>query len=387
MKTTLLLTLLLIITLVGCGSGGGTTTSTTYTDMTVERGPVIGAYVVDNNGKRAINIGNGQYRFYTTPSYPINAYGGYIDVNRNGEIDLLDAELTISLSLAAQDQNKITLLTTIADLSSDIKNELLLTYALSENELYTLTPSTSLKVAAISDTLFKYCIDNNTTLDTFTLNTLQTLENNITTTITQYENSTDNILSTITQNEINLIDDLNISLGDLDTNLTEVSNEIAQSSTYTKDPTTLINAMPLYELNSTDSLGLIYMYQEEKLARDVYNYLYNKWGIRIFSNIAKSEQIHMDAVKALLEKYSLTIPTDTANIYELAELQNLYSSLIAQGNISSIEALKVGKLVEETDITDLLERIDNAPEDIKTVYQSLLNGSYNHLNAFNKLIP
>lgn len=389
MKTSWLLIISLLITLCGCGGGGTTssTTPTTYTNILVERGPVIGAYVVDNNGKRAINIGNGQYRFYVTPSYPINVYGGYIDANHNGEIDLTDAELTIPLRLSVQDRDSITLLTTIAALGDDFKNELLTTYSLSENELYTLTPSSSLKIAAISDTLFKYCISNNTTLDSFSLNTLQSLENNISLAITQYEINTEDIITTITQNEINLIDDLNISLNDQNITLDLVSSEITQSSSNLQDPTTLINTMPLYELSDSDRSGLIFMYQEEKLARDIYNYLYSLWRHRIFDNIAKSEQNHMDAIKALLEKYSLSIPNDTPNIYEVEALQNLYNTLITQGNISLLEALKVGKTIEETDIDDLQDRIIDAPEDIQTVYQNLLNGSYNHLNAFNKQIP
>ena len=38
--------------------------------------------------------------------------------------------------------------------------------------------------------------------------------------------------------------------------------------------------------------GLSYMREEEKLARDVYLALYEKWGIRTFLNIAKAEQQH-----------------------------------------------------------------------------------------------
>ncbi len=42
---------------------------------------------------------------------------------------------------------------------------------------------------------------------------------------------------------------------------------------------------------------LTYMREEEKLARDVYLSLYDEWNMRIFSNIAASEQKHTDAVK------------------------------------------------------------------------------------------
>ena len=41
------------------------------------------------------------------------------------------------------------------------------------------------------------------------------------------------------------------------------------------------------------------MVEEEKLAHDVYLKLYEKWGISIFSNIAVSEQNHIDEVKGI----------------------------------------------------------------------------------------
>ncbi len=144
---------------------------------------------------------------------------------------------------------------------------------------------------------------------------------------------------------------------------------------------------------STDSLsveeanGLTYMREEEKLARDVYTLLYEKWNLRPFSNITRSEQMHMNAVLTLVERYSLTDPVGTNGIgvFKDAALQNLYNSLIAQGNTSLIEALKVGATIEEVDIVDLqkhLKETDN--QDITFVYDNLMRGSRNHLRAFVK---
>ena len=47
------------------------------------------------------------------------------------------------------------------------------------------------------------------------------------------------------------------------------------------------------------------MLEEERLARDVYDYLFAKWGLRQFENISTSEQSHMDAVENLLKQYDL----------------------------------------------------------------------------------
>lgn len=371
----------------GCGSSNTTNQDPTYTDITVERGPVIGAYVVDNSGKRAVNLGNGQYRFSVAPTYPITAYGGYIDVNRDGVIDGNDTTLTMSLFLGEQNRNKLTIVTTLAT-NEELKNKILTTYGLSEEELFTLTPSTSLKISAISDEVFKYCIENNSSVEDINMTTFTTLENEINSTIVANETLalTQTLLEIATQNETDLVNELNVTLTDTDANLSEVALDITQSSTQTNDPTAMLDAMPLYPLSDEQKAGLVFMYQEEKVARDVYNAMYTKWGSKVFANIAKSEQSHMDAVKAILEKYSLEVPSDEAGVFTDSDLLALYNTLIGMGNVSSNEAMKVGVLVEETDIADLIERMVDAPDDIEIVYQNLLNGSYNHLNAFSKQV-
>ena len=128
------------------------------------------------------------------------------------------------------------------------------------------------------------------------------------------------------------------------------------------------------------------MIEEEKLARDVYLYLYDLWGSNIFSNIAEAEQRHINAVEALLNKYNLNVPStlDKSGEFENSELQDLYNTLIEKGKLSLIDALEVGVLIEETDISDLEEILNNGvPNDFEITYKALVNGSYNHLNAFN----
>lgn len=139
-------------------------------------------------------------------------------------------------------------------------------------------------------------------------------------------------------------------------------------------------------LSDEEASGLIYVVEEEKLARDVYLTLHNETGLTVFERIAQSEQRHMDAMLSLIEKYNLTAPStlDQIGVFENPELQALYDQLVEQGSQSTIDALKVGgALIEETDIKDLEEWIaktDN--EDIVRVYSNLMAGSENHLRAF-----
>lgn len=138
-------------------------------------------------------------------------------------------------------------------------------------------------------------------------------------------------------------------------------------------------------LSDNEKKGLVYMREEEKLARDVYLTLYEKWKLPIFNNIARSERTHMDAVKLLLFKYNITDPAadETVGQFSNPEFQKLYEELVEKGDKSLIDALEVGAMIEELDITDLQKWIattDNV--DIKFVYENLMKGSRNHLRAF-----
>jgi hypothetical protein len=138
-------------------------------------------------------------------------------------------------------------------------------------------------------------------------------------------------------------------------------------------------------LSDAEAQGILYMREEEKVARDVYNTLYEAWGLTVFQNIARSEQAHMDAMKTLIDRHGLVDPAAGAGVGEFAnaDLQDLYDELVARGSASVTEAPVVGALIEELDITDLQQRIpDVAHEDVAWVYENLLNGSENHLRAF-----
>ncbi len=70
------------------------------------------------------------------------------------------------------------------------------------------------------------------------------------------------------------------------------------------------NAAPaaLAPLTAQEADGLLFMVQEEQLARDVYARMYATWQIPMFQTIAASEQNHMDRVAGLLTRYGLTAP-------------------------------------------------------------------------------
>jgi len=136
-------------------------------------------------------------------------------------------------------------------------------------------------------------------------------------------------------------------------------------------------------LSPAEESSLLYMREEEKLARDVYVALYDKWGLAVFDNISRSEQTHMDAIKTLLDRYNLEDPALGPGLFSNLKIQKMYDDLIAMGTVSVTEALNVGVIIETTDIEDLSDGLGiTVHKDIKRVYQNLMAGSENHLTAF-----
>jgi len=138
-------------------------------------------------------------------------------------------------------------------------------------------------------------------------------------------------------------------------------------------------------LSDTESTHLVFMREEEKLARDTYITLNQSWGLRVFSNIAGSEQSHMDAMLTMLNSYGIADPVldDTVGVFTNTTLADLYVELIAKGTTSLLDAVMVGAFIEEVDIRDIQLAISETYHaDIIATYENLLAGSENHLRAF-----
>ena len=148
--------------------------------------------------------------------------------------------------------------------------------------------------------------------------------------------------------------------------------------------------------SSTETLSekqkdmLFFIYQEEKVARDVYITLGKKYSDEnTFAMIQLSEQKHIEAAGSLCETYGVDISyvnLDLVGHFELTHMQELYDTCVKQGMISHIEALRVGELIEITDIDDLVTASKGMPADVVAVYDNLKDGSISHLDAFRRAI-
>lgn len=146
------------------------------------------------------------------------------------------------------------------------------------------------------------------------------------------------------------------------------------------------NAITFEELDETEAAHILFMREEEKLARDVYTLFYEKYNYRVFNNISKSEQAHMNAMKVLIDRYLLIDPVGSNDygVFVNEDLSNLYIQLIALGDESVIAALQVGAEIEEIDILDLEEAIEDVSgnTDVIFAFNNLKRASGFHLKAF-----
>ena len=149
----------------------------------------------------------------------------------------------------------------------------------------------------------------------------------------------------------------------------------------------------MFTLTEDQADKLLYMYNEEKMAHDIYAAFAEQYGVRVFENIRDSEARHMEAVNTVIERYG-EIENDAIDLpageFSVETVSMLYETLMEQGSASLDDAIDVGVLIEETDIADLIDSMDDletaegevtAP-DVHEMYSHLLAGSENHRRAF-----
>ena len=136
-------------------------------------------------------------------------------------------------------------------------------------------------------------------------------------------------------------------------------------------------------LTAREKDGLIFIWEEEKAARDLYNGLYEKNNMTIFLDLVRSESSHMDQARTVMEKHGLTLPPDEPGVFQNQTLQEIHDQLLAEGLQSDQDALTVAAIFEEISIVDLeKELLASQAEDVRTVYDGLLAGSRKHLRSY-----
>ena len=147
-----------------------------------------------------------------------------------------------------------------------------------------------------------------------------------------------------------------------------------------------------------EAYALAHLWNEEKLAKDVYLALDAVQPNQTLRNIAtKSETQHQHQAATLLDSYDIDVLDHAdqnvqytrdelpAGEFFIHELQSLYDDLYSHGSGSVRAALEVGCQVEVVDVIDLnanIVTLANQPSAVSVV-TDLRDASYSHYWAFN----
>lgn len=136
-------------------------------------------------------------------------------------------------------------------------------------------------------------------------------------------------------------------------------------------------------LTDADTAALLFMLEEEKLARDTYTYINDLWSIDQFANIKNSEQSHMNAIENQLIKNNIDYTILPYGAFFNEELQSLYNQFEIDGAISIDNAYQIGATIEDLDIVDLQDYLDTSSNTtLISIFGKLQCGSRNHLRSF-----
>ena len=128
-----------------------------------------------------------------------------------------------------------------------------------------------------------------------------------------------------------------------------------------------------------------YMREKEKLGRDFYEQMTAKYDIKPFKSIAVTKQDNMDALKDLLDKFSIEDPvkSNDPGTYTSEKLTSMYKRLTEKAEISQTDALKSGAEIEELDIKTLDTYISKTTNtDIKDEFTKLQKAAESNLKMF-----
>ena len=162
-------------------------------------------------------------------------------------------------------------------------------------------------------------------------------------------------------------------------------------------------------LDEAEETHLIFMREEEKLARDVYITLGEIYPeLTTFARIDDSEQKHMDTMARMLKLYKIKDPStdDEGGVFTGEDygwyFTEKFEFLVSWGETDGLQALYVGAFIEELDMNDIVHCPDvimdaGFPEDgcglvytdeatLISAYESLVDGSKSHLRAYVKAI-
>lgn len=126
------------------------------------------------------------------------------------------------------------------------------------------------------------------------------------------------------------------------------------------------------------------LYQEEKLAYDLYGEFYERWSLGVFNKVQQREAKHVWCVEKIMDNYGYDYEiNDKSGLYPDREIQKIYDDLSVKGCISDLAALEAAAYIKEKHICQLRERIRYQEDEyvVKVIFL-MESAAQSHLRAF-----
>ena len=151
------------------------------------------------------------------------------------------------------------------------------------------------------------------------------------------------------------------------------------------------NTNPSLEMLTKDQKEMLFfIYQSEKVARDVYITLGNIHKYEnTFALMQFSGQRHMDCARELCDIYGVkTSKIEEVRVgkFESVVLQTVYDACIEKGRKSIYDALEVAEFIKMNEIKDLELASVGMPCHIVSVYDNIKKRNLRQLDAFHAVL-
>jgi hypothetical protein len=144
-----------------------------------------------------------------------------------------------------------------------------------------------------------------------------------------------------------------------------------------------------FSLDLGDIWRLEWIYDQEKLARDLNRKLFEDWEDQNFSNTAVANQRHMNELEATMNHYGLNPPaySDQAGTYRDEEHVEMFAELQRRAEEGPLEAIMAVAYLQELNIVQYRAYIELSEEKpLRNTFERLLAGNKNHLRLFAWLV-
>ena len=137
-------------------------------------------------------------------------------------------------------------------------------------------------------------------------------------------------------------------------------------------------------LTKKEKWALLFILEEEKMIRDLSYNFSDKYEDKIFEDIYKAENSHIDPVQKIVRDYNLDDPSSKKDVGEFhnPQIRMIYDELLKQGQKDKVSAYKALLQALERNISNLNENIDKTDKDgILFLFRNLRRSSKNHMKS------